>query len=59
MQKSFKFLLEIMTLVSSANIMAIAKIFIAGGRSFICIMKTKGPKIDSCGTSCPVVPKFE
>jgi hypothetical protein len=35
MQKSSKFLLEIMTLVSSANIMGIAKVFIVGGRSFI------------------------
>jgi hypothetical protein len=35
MQKSSKFLLEIMTLVSSANIMGIAKVFIVGDRSFI------------------------
>jgi hypothetical protein len=35
MQKSSKFLLEIMTLVLSANIMGIAKVFILGGRSFI------------------------
>jgi hypothetical protein len=35
MQKSSRFLLEIMMLVSSANIMGIAKVFIVGGRSFI------------------------
>jgi hypothetical protein len=35
MQKSSQFLLEIMMLVSSANIMGIAKVFIVGGRSFI------------------------
>jgi hypothetical protein len=35
MQKSSKFLLGIMTLVSSANIVGIAKVFIVGGRSFI------------------------
>jgi hypothetical protein len=33
MQKSSKFLLEIMTLVSSANIMGIAKVFIVGGNN--------------------------
>jgi hypothetical protein len=31
-QKSSKFLLEIMTLVSSANIMGTVKVFIVGGR---------------------------
>jgi hypothetical protein len=35
MQKSSKFLLEIMTLVSSANSMGVAKEFIVGGRSFL------------------------
>jgi hypothetical protein len=38
--------------VSSANIMAIAKVFIVGGRSFIYVMKSKGPKIYPCGTPC-------
>jgi hypothetical protein len=52
MQKSYKFLLEIMMLVSSANIMGIAKVFIVGGRSFIQIMKSKGHKINTCGTPC-------
>jgi hypothetical protein len=50
MQKSSRFLLEIMMLVSSANIMGTAKVFIVGGRSFVQIMKSKGPKIDPCGT---------
>jgi hypothetical protein len=45
-QKSSKFLLEIMTLVSSANIMSSVKVFIAGGRSFMYIMKSKGSRID-------------
>jgi hypothetical protein len=35
MQKSSKFLLEIMALVSSINIMGIAKVLIVGGRLFI------------------------
>jgi hypothetical protein len=59
MQKSSKFLLDIMTLVSSANIMGIAKVFIVGGRSFIQIMKSKGPKIDPSGTPCSIVPQLE
>jgi hypothetical protein len=45
-QKSSKFLLEIMTLVSSANIMGSDKVFIVGGRSFMYIMKSKSPRID-------------
>jgi hypothetical protein len=36
-QKSSKFLLDIMTLVSSANIMGSGKVFIFGGRSFMYI----------------------
>jgi hypothetical protein len=35
MQKSFKFLQEIMTLVSSANIMSVDEVFGVGGRLFI------------------------
>jgi hypothetical protein len=34
-QNSTKFLLEIMTLESSENIMGIDKVFIVGGNSFI------------------------
>jgi hypothetical protein len=40
MQKSPKFLLENMTLVSSANIMGIDEVFSIQGRSFIQIMKS-------------------
>jgi hypothetical protein len=46
MKKSSKFLLEIITLVSSANKMGSGKAFIVRGRSFIYIMKSKDPKID-------------
>jgi hypothetical protein len=35
MQKSFKFLLEIIILISSTNIMDIDEAFSVGGRSFI------------------------
>jgi hypothetical protein len=35
MQKSPKFLLEIMIIVSSANIMGIDEVFNVGGKSFI------------------------
>jgi hypothetical protein len=43
--KSSNFLLEIMTLVSSANIVTSDKKLIVG-RSFMCIMKNKGPNTD-------------
>jgi hypothetical protein len=59
MQKSSKFLLEIMTLVSLANIMGIDEVFSVGGRSFIQIRKSKGPKIYPWGTPCFLVPQFE
>jgi hypothetical protein len=45
--------------VSSANKMGSEKVFIVGGRSFIYIMKSKGPKIDPCGTPCFTVPHLE
>jgi len=45
--------------VSSANKMDSDKVFIVGGRSFIYIMKSKGPKIDPWGTPCFTVPHFE
>jgi hypothetical protein len=35
-----------MTLVSSANIVGSGEILIVGRRSFICIMKIKGPRIE-------------
>jgi hypothetical protein len=43
-QKSSNFLLEIMTLVSSA---------------FMYIMKSKDPRTDPWGTQCFIVPQFE
>jgi hypothetical protein len=49
-EKSSKLLLEIITLVSPANKMGSDRVFIVGGRSFIYIMKNKGPKIDPWGT---------
>jgi hypothetical protein len=58
LQKLSKFLLEIMTLVS-ANIIGFSKVFIVGGRSFVCIMKSKSPRIDPWGTPCFIVPQFE
>jgi hypothetical protein len=45
-QKSSKFLLEIMTLVSSANNIISDITFILRGRSFICVMNNRGPRID-------------
>jgi hypothetical protein len=48
-EKSSTFLREIITLMSSANKMGSNEEFIVGGRSFICIMKSKGPKIDPWG----------
>jgi hypothetical protein len=47
------------TSVSSANKMGSDKVFIVGGRSFMCIMKSKSPKIDRWGTPCFTVPHFE
>jgi hypothetical protein len=58
-QKSSKFLLEIKTLVSSVNIMGFDKLFIVGVRSFMYIIKSKGPRIDPWGTPCFTVPQFE
>jgi hypothetical protein len=59
LQKSSNFLIEIMTLVSSANIMGFAKVFIVGGRSFMYIMKSKGLRIDPWGTPRFIVPPFQ
>jgi hypothetical protein len=58
-QKSSKFLLEIMTLVSLANIMCSINIFIVGGRSFIYTMKSKGLRIYPWGTPCFIASHFE
>jgi hypothetical protein len=45
-EKSSKFLLANITLLSSVNKMGSDKVFIVVGRSFIYVMKSKGPKID-------------
>jgi len=58
-EKSSKFLLEIIILLSSLNKMDSDKVFIVRGRSFMYIMKSKGPKIDPWGTSCFTVLHFE
>jgi len=58
-EKSSKFLLEIIILVSSVNKMGSDKVLIVRGRSFICIMKSTGPKTDLWGTQCFTVPHFE
>jgi len=50
-EKSSKFFLEISTLSD--------KVSIIGGRSFIYIMKNKGPKIDPWGTPRFTVAHFE
>jgi hypothetical protein len=57
-QKSYKFLPEIITLVLSANIMGTDRVFYVGGRSSVLIRKSKGPKIDPWGTPCFIVPHY-
>jgi hypothetical protein len=51
-------LLEIITLVPSANKMGSYKVFIVGGGSFIYIMKSKDPKVNPWGTPHFTVPHF-
>jgi hypothetical protein len=58
-EKSSRFLIEIIMLVSSVNKMGSHKVFIVEGRSFIYITESKGPKIDTWGTPCFTVPHFE
>jgi hypothetical protein len=45
--------------MSSANIMGSDKVFIFGGRLFMYIMKSKGPRIGPWGTPCFIVYQFE
>jgi hypothetical protein len=59
MEKSSKFLPEIITLVSSVNKMGSDKELIVGGRSFIYTKKGNGHKIDPWRTQCFTVPHFE
>ena len=55
-QKSSKFQLEIMTLVSLANNNGSDTEFILRGRSLIYIMNIRGPRIGPWGTPCFSVP---
>jgi hypothetical protein len=48
-----------MTLLSSANIRGAPRVLIVGRRSFIQIMKSKGPTTDPYGIPCSIVPQFE
>lgn len=52
-----KFLLEIVTLVSSANDIVTEKEFILRRRSFMHIKNSKGPRIERWGTPCFTVPQ--
>jgi len=47
-----KFLLEVITLVSSANNTGSDTEYILGGGSFTYATNNRGPKIDPCGTAC-------
>jgi hypothetical protein len=38
------------------NTVGVDKMFIVGGRSFMYIMKNKGPKIDPWGALCFIAP---
>ena len=58
-QKSSKFLLEIMTLVSSTNDVVPDVAFILRGMSLVCIMDNRGPRTDTWGTPCFSVPQSE
>jgi len=57
--KTFRFLLEIMTLWSSANNTGFGTEFILKERSFIYIMNNRGLKIDPWGTPYFSVPQSE
>jgi hypothetical protein len=58
-EKLSKFFTRNFTLVSSANKMSSDKVLIVRSRSFIYMMKSKGPKIDPWGTPCLTVPHFK
>jgi hypothetical protein len=58
-QNSPTFLLEIIILASSANIMGSDKVFTVEGRSLMYKIKNKGPIIDPWETPCFIVPQFE
>jgi hypothetical protein len=58
-EKSSKFLLEVITLVSSMNKMGSDKVVIVGCGSFTYIKKSKGPKIDPWGTPWFTIPHLK
>jgi len=58
-EKSIKFSLEILTLVSSANNIGSAKEFICNGRSFIYTKNRRGPRMEPWGTPCFNIPQSE
>jgi len=58
-QKFSKFLLEIMTLVSSADNICSDAVFLHGGCSFTYITNNRGSRIDPWGTPCLDVPQSE
>jgi hypothetical protein len=59
MQILEKFLLEIMMLVLSANIIGTGKVFIVEGRSFTLVTKSKGPRIDPLGIPPFIITQLE
>jgi hypothetical protein len=59
MQKSSNCSLKIVTLLSSANIMGVDDTFNVGGKSFIKIRKSKGPKIIPWGIAYFTLPQFK
>jgi hypothetical protein len=54
-----KFLLETVTLASSAIVTGSNKAFVVGGRSFTYVMKSKGHRTDPWGTPYFIVPQFK
>jgi hypothetical protein len=58
-EKSSKFLLEIMTLVSSANNICSDIEFLHRGCSLTYIMNNRGPRIDTLGAPCLNVSQSE
>ena len=58
-QNSSKFLLELMTLASSANNISSEREFVLCGRSCMCIKNNKGPRIEPWGTPCFTIPLSE
>jgi hypothetical protein len=57
-EKLSTFFPEIMTLVSSSNVMGADKVFIVGERLFMHTVKCKSPRIDPWETSFFIVSQF-